>query len=62
MGRDGKTALFQKRLELPGWFVFVLLCFIKLCFDKMFVAVKFLLQSLQVSLELIIIHSKQVID
>lgn len=48
------VVLEKWRLELLGWFVFVLLCFIKLYFDKMFVAVKFLLESLQMISELMI--------
>lgn len=48
------VVLEKRRLELLGWFVFVLLCFIKLYFDKMFVAVKFLLESLQMISELMI--------
>lgn len=64
-----RQPLFQKRLELLGWFVFAL-CFIKLYFDEMFVAVKFLLEALQMSLEpmiscfyaLIITDSKEVIN
>lgn len=52
-GERWKDSIVSER-ELVGWFVFVFLCFITLCFDKIFVAVKFPLQSLQVILGLMI--------
>lgn len=42
---------FRNVLNYEDGFVCVLLCFITLYLDKMFVAVKFLLASLQMSLE-----------
>lgn len=56
-GGGGEAALLKKnrghRLDLLGRVVFVYLCFRKLDFGKVFVAGKFLLQSLQMVWELI---------